>query len=764
MFNLTSSHRLAARAGRKMLVCAVLCLTACSGTPESREASHLSRGKRYLSARDFRKASIEFKVASQNMPKDAEPVYQLAMTYLKGGASRQALDALNRALALNPHHAEAQFQLALFRVGTNRPDLLQQARQTLTDRVRQKPADAETLGALALAEAKLGHHEEAQRRLLAFVDEKPANLRPAEFTIAVYMADADVAAAKSLAKAIAEHAPNSPDAALLQAQVSLASHDPAAADAEVSRALALKPDFRPALFYRMRRQLSNSDQAGAEQTAQIISRLPDKQSWPEYARLLFIDKKVDPAKAEYERVLRDHGDPADLRAELALLLRAAGRSQAADAVIAQTLKKYPKVAGALLQKATLEIDRGDLDAAAADVETLRSMKVASAQFSFEQSRIMAARGEKVREGDLLTEALQRSPRFLRARVALAQLLCASGRGRSALAILDQADAAEKAMPVYIYTRNAALVSAGEWDEARKGVDTGLSKDALLPGFHYQDAALRSRHSDLAGARKSIEAGLSLAPADPLGWTLLGDTMQRQGESALFSNKLKDAAAKNPSSAPLQKMWAEQLLRAGDPSAARAALDASSAAGGRAAADPEIAILEMRSGALDTAKERLLELVKTHDSAKSRLLLAEIELRQGSTPGAIREYMKALAIEPSNPVVMNNLAGILADRRQYDDALFWAQKALVLAPGSPMILDTVGWTYYRQGKYEAALPFLYKSLHGQNRPIAHYHLAAELLRAGDPARARVEFEAALKQDPASPSRAEVAALFDARASR
>ena len=55
----------------------------------------------------------------------------------------------------------------------------------------------------------------------------------------------------------------------------MATHDPAAADVEVARALALKPDFRPALVYRMRRQVSSSDQAGAAQTAKVLkARLP----------------------------------------------------------------------------------------------------------------------------------------------------------------------------------------------------------------------------------------------------------------------------------------------------------------------------------------------------------------------------------------------------------------------------------------------------------------------------------------------------------
>jgi cellulose synthase operon protein C len=154
-------------------------------------------------------------------------------------------------------------------------------------------------------------------------------------------------------------------------------------------------------------------------------------------------------------------------------------------------------------------------------------------------------------------------------------------------------------------------------------------------------------------------------------------------------------------------------------------------------------------------------VKIHDGAQSRLLLAEIETREGSPSGAIREYTRALALEPSNATVMNNLASVLADRRQFDDALFWAQKALALAPGNPIVLDTIGWAYYRQGKYEAALPFLDKSLRGSNRPIAHYHLAAELLKAGDAARARREFDEAVKLAPNSPSRAELATLFDVR---
>ena len=56
-------------AGRLLLAGVVVLLAACSGTPESREAARMKKGKEYFENRDYRKAVIEFKIAAQNMPK-----------------------------------------------------------------------------------------------------------------------------------------------------------------------------------------------------------------------------------------------------------------------------------------------------------------------------------------------------------------------------------------------------------------------------------------------------------------------------------------------------------------------------------------------------------------------------------------------------------------------------------------------------------------------------------------------------------------------
>ena len=73
-------------------------------------------------------------------------------------------------------------------------------------------------------------------------------------------------------------------------------------------------------------------------------------------------------------------------------------------------------------------------------------------------------------------------------------------------------------------------------------------------------------------------------------------------------------------------------------------------------------------------------------------------------------------------------------------------------------DTVGWTYYLQGRYDQALPYMEKSAKTLDRAVAHYHLAAVLLKAGDSARGKREYELAVKQDPKSTEKPEVDKLL------
>jgi tetratricopeptide (TPR) repeat protein len=730
----------------------------CQGTPQEREIAHIKRGNQYLGEKNYRKAVIEFKVASQNMPKDPEPQFLLAMTYLHAGATRLAVESFQKTLAIDPKHEGAQYQMALFEVGTNRMEMVRAAKQTLTDWIRNHPNDGEAFASLGLAEAKLGNNDDALRQLEAGAAKDLATFRVAGSVVALYAARGDVDAAKEVAKDLAEKLPNSPEAAVLRAQVALATNDLAGADAEIGRALSLKRDFRPALQLRLRREMMSGDAGDAEATTKELSELSEKRMWGAYARMLFGENRIDQGIAEYERALKEHNNDIELRDDYAATLLQAGRRKEAETVVAATLDKNPKDIPALTLRTILEIDRGSLDAAAQDIGKLHDMKVFSGQLSYQESRICLARGEAAREGDLLADALKRDPRMLVARLELTRLLVAGGKAKNGLVILDQAPPAQQRTIEFVFFRNMTLIAAGYWDQARKGVDAALAV-ARVPGFLYQDAVLRMQTGDVAGARKSLEAAFQMAPADQPTIAMLGEVMRQQKEFPKYVELVKQAAARYPSSTALQSALGSLLAAQGDAAGAQTAYNAAKAGGDPVNPEIDMALLDLRSGAVDKAKNRLLELVKAHDNVRARIILADIEMRSGSGDGPVEQYLKALQLEPANVFVMNNLAGYLATRRKkYDDALFWGRKALALAPDSPVVEDTLGWTYYLQGKYDAALPYLEKSEKAMDRPVAHYHMAAELMKAGDKARAKKEFEAALRADPNSSERAVVGPLF------
>ena len=73
------------------------------------------------------------------------------------------------------------------------------------------------------------------------------------------------------------------------------------------------------------------------------------------------------------------------------------------------------------------------------------------------------------------------------------------------------------------------------------------------------------------------------------------------------------------------------------------------------------------------------------------------------------YRKALALEPDDAMMMNNLAYLLIDEgRNINEGLELIDKALIIRPDDYTMLNTKGWGLYKQGKFKEALQLLEKS--------------------------------------------------------
>ncbi|MFZ1985337.1 MAG: M48 family metalloprotease [Desulfatitalea sp.] len=110
------------------------------------------------------------------------------------------------------------------------------------------------------------------------------------------------------------------------------------------------------------------------------------------------------------------------------------------------------------------------------------------------------------------------------------------------------------------------------------------------------------------------------------------------------------------------------------------------------------------------------------------ILGNMHLEQESVGAAIRAYDKALALNPNEPDIMNNLAWLLATRTDpgFGDpprALILAQRAIRLKK-APHIWDTLAEAFYANGRIEEAIQAEEKalSMNPEDRRIYEEQLA------------------------------------------
>ncbi len=123
------------------------------------------------------------------------------------------------------------------------------------------------------------------------------------------------------------------------------------------------------------------------------------------------------------------------------------------------------------------------------------------------------------------------------------------------------------------------------------------------------------------------------------------------------------------------------------------------------------------------------------------------------------YNKVLAIDPDNPLVLNNLAMMSADSgTNLDQALTYAERAKKRVPDNADVSDTLGFVYYKKDLNSEALR-IFRQLaqdHPQNSTFL-LHFAMALFKQGDKPAARDEANKAL-QSATSPDQKNKAASF------
>jgi tetratricopeptide (TPR) repeat protein len=711
----------------------------------------MAQGKEFLQKKDYSRAILDFKNAAQAMPKDADVYYQLSLAYWGAGDVKMGIISVRKALELSPKHVQAQLWMAKIMSMASDPAIVKDAQQRLEQMLTETPDNVNALQMLAFTELRLGAPANAIGHL-----GRAMTLMPNDVMIGLALANAklvqnDATGAEEILRKLVQQSPKSADAAiLLGGFLRLQSRWPEA-EQEFQRALSLSPQNAQALMELANLQYRAGRKADAEQTYKRVSALSEKTFKPVHAIFLFQEGRRDEGIRELENLFKEDPEDRQARTRLIVAYRTVNRAGDAEKMLDQALKKNPKDADALLQRAEMLMASAKYDRAEVDLNRVRSLHPDSPQVHYIMAKLHQSRGETSIYRKEMLEALRLDATWLSVRLEAVQELLGSSNPKAAMGLLDEAPNTEKDLPEFLTIRNWVLLASGDLDEMRRGIDKGLSS-GRTPELLLQDGFWNLRRGKFVAARTVLEEALKIDPANIQALDALNQSYVAQKQTGMGLQKVQEYASRQPKSAPVQQFTGSLLLANGQRQKAREAfLLAKAADPSFVQTDLSIVQADIADGKMDEARRQLDSILSSNPSNQTaRLWLGNVEIAQGNHKAALEHFRKVVEANPNNTQALNNYAYVLSEYgNEPTEALKYAQKAKELSPEDGTYDDTLGWVLYRKGLYPNAVSQLEQVTAKGKNPVWMYHLAMAYAKAGDTKRGRETLDRALKLNPNLP---------------
>jgi eukaryotic-like serine/threonine-protein kinase len=159
-------------------------------------------------------------------------------------------------------------------------------------------------------------------------------------------------------------------------------------------------------------------------------------------------------------------------------------------------------------------------------------------------------------------------------------------------------------------------------------------------------------------------------------------------------------------------------------------------------------LRGNAGALELARgncERALAL--DPELVEGYVAKAVMLEQMGDEEGAMEQFAKAIALDPSNPKTLLNQAGVYVRQNRFEDAERTYNRVLMERPNWWVIHNDLGYALDRQGKYQEAIKaFRAASVAAPRSAMAFANLGGEYLTVGDFAGAAESLKKSLALSP------------------
>ncbi len=724
-------------------LCVLILLTAsgggCSLDPNARKQKFFEQGNRYFEQGKYPEALILYGRAVQTDPRFSEAHYKMAQCYLNRRSWAAAYQELQRTIDLQSQNWPAQLDLGqlLFAAGKT-----QEAKDRALLILRGNPQHADAQMLLANSDAVLG------------------NLKAARAAVFITLASIQMRAGALVdAEANLKRAKSADPASILPVMMLGAFYQQQSrweeAEYEFASALSLAPkDATPraalAGLYASQGRHSLAEKVLIEAKQQLDN--------PAGYRMLgdYYLSRGENAKAltEFAALLGEHRSDFEARKTYIQLLILNHRIEEAAQLNEEILKKSPQDTEARIFTGQIELQQRKLEQAVQTFQVALKNAPENAMGHYQLGLAFQEKGNSNQAESEWREAVRLRPTFSEAWQAL----------------------------------GASATRHGDW-KALEPIGDQLKRIAprFADGYLFH-ATARVNQGDASGAEADLNQLRLIAPERAIGYMKLGQlrlVQKRWNEAEAF---FREALSADPNSVDAIQGLVSLDLRLNKPADALRLIQAQLE---RNPADAGLYLLQgealLHNKQLDEAEKALARAVEIDkQNVNAFVLLAQVEIAQGSndqaisnykraievapnnvqlyvTLGSIYEkrgnwqaaqpmYKKALLIEPDHPLAANNLAYIMLEHGgSVNVALTLAQTARRGLPNLANSADTLAWAYFHNGAFSVAAPLLEDAVKkAPDNSSYRYHLGLTYQNLNDSARARAELEKAISIDPKSPT--------------
>ena len=743
-----------------IVTCAILSLladVACSHSPKS----YVDKGARFAAEGKLDEAVLNFRKAIQKNAAYGEAYLELGKAQLKMHDVSEAYWSFVSANQLSPQNDDAKIQLgdvavSLLIQDERHPRFLYEQVSQLRDKFLAK--DANSFDGLRW------------KGYLAIVDRKPEEAIEC-FSRALKAKPGDTKVAAALVDALIRGG-HSADAE----RVGLERIDKDQAGDELYDILFW--------HYRSNKQFASAESvlkkkishfpANSGNIFELAAHYYEVQEVPEMNRLLaeFIQKKTQFAEAPLQvgdfymkvgmpaeaiRIYEENakGDAKNARTyrkRLAAAYIQTDRTKEAKALVEQLYKESPGDSDTRLIRASLlsfSTDSSDVDRAIVEFQSLRKDLPKNASLCFGLGQALARKGQIDEARKEYQAATAIDPRFIAPRYALAEIAITQNKSAE---LLRQGEELLRLQPFDARASRfyaMGLAGTGATDQARIAFQRLLRQNPADKESRLQLVLLEIESKRYKEAEAILKTP-GLGPhetSDPRflqAWAQL-QISENQPKQAVAL--LDEVVSKQPNNRAARLLLARLASGVGQ-------LDVAIEQYKRLIERAKSAELYYNLGLVQEAKGDYPGALETFqamkrlapDDFRSEFAMGHVSEADGRMTDAIEHYNNALKLNTDNPVLLNNLAFLLADSgADTDRALDLARIAQAKLPSAPSFADTVGYTYLKKNMTDSAIQVFSGLVQRYpNRSTYRYHLALALLKKGDKDRALQELKACLKE--------------------